>query len=253
MNPLWTPTIGQNSYTARAKVNSATIVKSFCAAGRKVLETVLQVTEAVMVASQYATPRLVTAGGVAMVDSPLPGPADLFAAGYALFVICGAIIVGIDAYQNGEMGSSRITLEEPEPFKSPTLPPPEAVVPTLPPIFTPEKDKDSNITSFPLPSDTTPPIIVDPLPEQEEGDNIITAEDGEEDVKPSLKPYGSNQRANEQAQKQGYDDAHDLKESYVGPKEVAHYDMKYDTKTGEIYLESKDGKIQIPTGLYNIP
>ena len=116
-----------------------------------------------------------------------------------------------------------------------------------------EKDKDSNITSFPLPSDTTPPIIVDPLPEQEEGDNIITAEDGEEDVKPSLKPYGSNQRANEQAQKQGYDDAHDLKESYVGPKEVAHYDMKYDTKTGEIYLESKDGKIQIPTGLYNIP
>ena len=27
--------------------------------------------------------------------------------------------------------------------------------------------------------------------------------------------------------------------------------MKYDTKTGEIYLESKDGKIQIPTGLIN--
>jgi len=27
--------------------------------------------------------------------------------------------------------------------------------------------------------------------------------------------------------------------------------MKYDTKTGEIYLENKDGTIQVPTGLYN--
>jgi hypothetical protein len=68
--------------------------------------------------------------------------------------------------------------------------------------------------------------------------------------KKSGKPYKNNKEANEQAQKQGYKDAHDLKEAYVG-KDVAKYDMKYDTKTGEIYLESKNGKIQVPTGLYN--
>lgn len=69
--------------------------------------------------------------------------------------------------------------------------------------------------------------------------------------KPSTKPYKNNKKANEQAQKHGYDNAHDLKESYVGKKNIAKLDMKYDTRTGEIYLESKDGKIQIPTGLYH--
>ncbi|WP_394524320.1 hypothetical protein [Lacrimispora sp. JR3] len=68
--------------------------------------------------------------------------------------------------------------------------------------------------------------------------------------KKSGKPYKNNKEANKQAQKHGYKDAHDLKEAYVG-KDLAKYDMKYDTKTGEIYLESKNGKIQVPTGLYN--
>ncbi len=39
----------------------------------------------------------------------------------------------------------------------------------------------------------------------------------------------------------------------AGKNNVSKYDMKYDTKTGEIYLESKDGKIQIPTGLFHEP
>lgn len=69
--------------------------------------------------------------------------------------------------------------------------------------------------------------------------------------KKSGKPYKNGKEANKQAQKQGYKDSHDLKEAYVGKKDVAKYDMKYDTKTGEIYLESKNGKIQVPTGLYN--
>ncbi len=67
--------------------------------------------------------------------------------------------------------------------------------------------------------------------------------------KPSNKPYKNNKEANRQAQKQGYKDAHDLKADYVGKPNVSKYDMKYDTQTKEIYLESKDGKTQIPTGL----
>lgn len=52
-------------------------------------------------------------------------------------------------------------------------------------------------------------------------------------------------------QKQGYQDVHELKRDYG--KEASRYDIKYDTKTGEIYLETKDGKVQIPTGLQHIP
>lgn len=77
--------------------------------------------------------------------------------------------------------------------------------------------------------------------------------DDEGESKPSNKPYKNNKEANKQAQKQGYKDAHELKEDYVGKSNVSKYDMKYDTKTGEIYLESKDGKTQIPTGLIHEP
>ena len=34
-------------------------------------------------------------------------------------------------------------------------------------------------------------------------------------------------------------------------KNISRFDMKYDTKTGDIYLESKDGKYQINTHLKN--
>ena len=71
--------------------------------------------------------------------------------------------------------------------------------------------------------------------------------------KPGNKPYKNNKEANKQAQKHGYKDAHELKADYVGKSNVSKYDMKYDTKTGEIYLESKDGKTQIPTGLTHEP
>lgn len=85
----------------------------------------------------------------------------------------------------------------------------------------------------------------------EEGGKNNSGNRGES--KPSNKPYKNNKEANRQAQKQGYKDAHELKEDYVGKSNVSKYDMKYDTKTGEIYLESKDGKIQIPTGLMHEP
>ncbi|MDL2251014.1 hypothetical protein LJC51_10225, partial [Lachnospiraceae bacterium OttesenSCG-928-J05] len=60
----------------------------------------------------------------------------------------------------------------------------------------------------------------------------------------------NNKEANKQAQKQGYKDAHELKDDYV-EGHGSEFDMKHDKKTGEIYLENKDGTIQIPTGLYH--
>ena len=89
-----------------------------------------------------------------------------------------------------------------------------------------------------------------------EDSNVIKKKnvaDNKGNYKPSNKPYKNNKEANKQAQKQGYKDAHELKEDYVGKSNVSKYDMKYDTKTGEIYLESKDGKTQIPTGLIHEP
>ncbi len=87
------------------------------------------------------------------------------------------------------------------------------------------------------------------VPAQEQGGTKIYQSNS--DAKPSNVPYKNNKEANKQAQKQGYKDAHDLKADYVGKKNVSRFDMKYDTKTGQIYLESKDGKIQISTGLIN--
>lgn len=50
---------------------------------------------------------------------------------------------------------------------------------------------------------------------------------------------------------QGYKDAHDLKKEFVGRESVSKFDIKYDTNTGEKYLENKDGTVQVPTGLFN--
>ena len=62
-----------------------------------------------------------------------------------------------------------------------------------------------------------------------------------ESQKPSLKTYKNNQ-ANKQAEKHGFADAHEFKEFYVG-RDLSKFDMKYDTSTKRIYLESKSGKI----------
>ncbi len=64
-------------------------------------------------------------------------------------------------------------------------------------------------------------------------------------------PYDNN-KADEQAKKHGYKNAHDLKKDYVGDS-GSSYDIKHDKSTGDIYLESKNGKVVIPTGLKNIP
>jgi hypothetical protein len=61
----------------------------------------------------------------------------------------------------------------------------------------------------------------------------------------------SRSEAGRQAQQHGYRDAEDLKEAYVS-NNGSQFDMKHDTNTGEIYLESKDHKVQVPTGLYDI-
>ncbi|MBC1210558.1 hypothetical protein HB815_06430 [Listeria booriae] len=66
-----------------------------------------------------------------------------------------------------------------------------------------------------------------------------------------LKKVKNNKEANKLAKEFGYEGAEDLKESYVGKGAISKFNMKYDSKTGEIVLESiKDTSIQVPTGLY---
>ena len=71
----------------------------------------------------------------------------------------------------------------------------------------------------------------------------------------SLKSVGSNSRANEIAQKLGFEaqggmrPAEVLKSEYVGKANVSHFDIMKDTATNEIILLSKNG-VQVPTGLF---
>lgn len=64
----------------------------------------------------------------------------------------------------------------------------------------------------------------------------------------SLKKIDGNKAAN----KQGYDDAHDFKESFVGENAVSKFDILYDTVTGQILLKSQRGNIIIETGHFFI-
>ncbi|GGC97606.1 T7SS effector LXG polymorphic toxin [Enterococcus wangshanyuanii] len=68
----------------------------------------------------------------------------------------------------------------------------------------------------------------------------------------SLKTIKGNKSANEQAKKNGYDDAHDFKRTFVGKDDISKFDMLYDTITGQILLKSKRGNILIETGHYFI-
>ena len=93
-------------------------------------------------------------------------------------------------------------------------------------------------------------IIGIPIPKTGSfGGKILTLKS---DIKTDTNTY-NNRDANKQAQKHGYSDAHELKKDYVGKSDISKFDMKYDKTTKEIILESKDGKIQVPTGLIHQP
>jgi hypothetical protein len=62
----------------------------------------------------------------------------------------------------------------------------------------------------------------------------------------NLKNCDSNSDANKIAKQLGFDDAHDFKRAFV--KNISRYDMKYDTKTKEIWLVPKRGGQPIETG-----
>ena len=76
------------------------------------------------------------------------------------------------------------------------------------------------------------------------------ATNGDPNKKPSLKKVNNN-TANDLAKKNGFKDAHDFKESFVGKSNISKFNMKIDKNTGEIFLESvqKGGKV-IATGYY---
>jgi hypothetical protein len=68
--------------------------------------------------------------------------------------------------------------------------------------------------------------------------------------KQQLKKISNNKQANEIAKKYGYDNAEEFKESIVGKGNVKRFNIKYNPKTQEIFLESISGGKQIPTGYY---
>ena len=74
-----------------------------------------------------------------------------------------------------------------------------------------------------------------------------TGKENANDVKPTdnYKKVNGNDAANQLAQEHGYEDAHDLKEAYVGKKDVAKFDIYKDSKTGKLQLQSKDGTKKI--------
>ena len=67
--------------------------------------------------------------------------------------------------------------------------------------------------------------------------------------KVSLKKIKNNKEANKLAKKLGYDGAEELKKDFVG-RDGAKFDIKYDSKTGEIYLESIRDGVQVATGMF---
>ena len=68
-------------------------------------------------------------------------------------------------------------------------------------------------------------------------------------AKLSLKTLKNNKEANSLAQKLGYKGAEELKKDFVG-RAGAKFNIKYDSKTGEIILESiKDSTVKVRTGL----
>ena len=68
-----------------------------------------------------------------------------------------------------------------------------------------------------------------------------------QDDRPSLNDVSRNE-ANRLARMHGFRDAHEFKEAFVG--QVARFNMKVNTRIGEIFLEGLQNRIQIPTGLF---
>jgi hypothetical protein len=75
---------------------------------------------------------------------------------------------------------------------------------------------------------------------------------GADDISKSIKSVGNNKRANDIARDLGYkgnNPAESLKSEYVG-NNGSNFDIARNTETREIVLQSKDGKVLIPTGLF---
>lgn len=70
------------------------------------------------------------------------------------------------------------------------------------------------------------------------------------DKRGGLQQIRNNKRANEIAQKLGYENAEDLKRNYVY-NNISRYNIVYDKKTGEIFLQLIRNSTQIvETGLF---
>lgn len=121
-------------------------------------------------------------------------------------------------------------------------------------IFSDFRDKLANLLKYAY--DSTEDAIEDilaafsniaaasPTPDPNGNDN-----DRSSDTK-SIKKIKSNKEANKIAKQFGYDNAEQLKQDYVN-RSGSHFNMFYNTKTGEVILQSiGNSKLNIPTGLF---
>ncbi|WP_419678313.1 hypothetical protein ACN2EN_04010 [Aliarcobacter lanthieri] len=107
------------------------------------------------------------------------------------------------------------------------------------PSFDKSKEENSNIGGIEAdPNVNRPNVGGVQGQEQNAGNNIVYANQSEKDAK----KISSNNEANKFAQNIGYKDAHDFKESNLNgqsDKNLAHYDIYYNSKDNQIFLKHK--------------
>ena len=109
---------------------------------------------------------------------------------------------------------------------------------------------DGSKSESPSDSSTVPSPLIDsgvssagampPSPDDE--DREVESSQSAKDSK----KLNNNSEANKFAQDKGYKDAHDLKESYVGKRNISKYDIYHNQKTQESFLIDKKGITIIP-------
>ena len=110
---------------------------------------------------------------------------------------------------------------------------------------------DGSKSESPSDSSTVPSPLIDsgvssagampPSPDDDEDREVESSQSAKDSKKLS-----NNSEANKFAQDKGYKDAHDLKESYVGKRNISKYDIYHNQKTQESFLIDKKGITIIP-------
>jgi len=84
-----------------------------------------------------------------------------------------------------------------------------------------------------------------PMPNKHDDDEEQKTTSTNQSAK-DAKKISSNEEANKFAQDKGYEDAHALKENYVGKKNISKFDIYRNNTTGESFLINKEGTTIVP-------